>query len=126
MKVAYFSPFPPERSGIADYSALLVPALRERVDLTVVRRGAKKPPRGTDLAVYHIGNNPEVHGWILDALRRSNWRPLDEPAKGVENPVDQPLAWNSGTTGIITSVDARPSMSRCENTMACSTFERWE
>lgn len=71
MKVAYFSPFPPERSGIADYSALLVPALRERVDLTVVRRGAKKPPRGTDLAVYHIGNNPEVHGWILDALRRA-------------------------------------------------------
>ncbi len=71
MKVAYFSPLPPERSGIADYSALLVPALRERVGLVVVKRGAKKPPRGADLAVYHIGNNPEVHGWILDALRRT-------------------------------------------------------
>jgi glycosyltransferase involved in cell wall biosynthesis len=70
VKVAYFSPMPPESSGIADYSALLVPALREHVDVEVVRRGAKRPPRGVDLCVYHIGNNPEAHGWILDALRR--------------------------------------------------------
>ena len=70
MRVAYFSPMPPEASGIADYSALLVPALREHVDLTVVKRGTKRPPRGSDLAVYHIGNNPDAHGWVLDALRR--------------------------------------------------------
>ena len=71
VRVAYFSPMPPEASGIADYSALLVPALREHVDVDVVKRGTKRPPRGTDLAVYHIGNNPEAHGWILDALRRT-------------------------------------------------------
>jgi glycosyltransferase involved in cell wall biosynthesis len=71
VRIAYFSPMPPESSGIADYSALLLPALRRRVDVTVVKRGAKRPPRGVDLAVYHIGNNPEAHGWILDALRRS-------------------------------------------------------
>ena len=71
MRVAYFSPMPPEASGIADYSALLLPALREHVDVTVVKRGAKRPPRGVDLSVYHIGNNPEAHGWILDALRRA-------------------------------------------------------
>ena len=70
MKVAYFSPLPPERSGIADYSALLLPALKERIDVSVVRRGAKKPPRGTDVALYHVGNNPDAHGWIVDALRR--------------------------------------------------------
>ena len=70
MRIAYFSPMPPEASGIADYSALLLPALRRHVDVTVVKRGAKRPPRGVDLAVYHIGNNPEAHGWILDALRR--------------------------------------------------------
>jgi glycosyltransferase involved in cell wall biosynthesis len=70
LKVAYYSPLPPERSGIADYSALLLPALRERLDVAVPRRGAKKPPRGTDVALYHVGNNPEAHGWILDALRR--------------------------------------------------------
>ena len=71
MRVAYFSPMPPESSGIADYSALLVPALHEHLDVSVVRRGAKRPPRGVDLSVYHIGNNPEAHGWILDALRRT-------------------------------------------------------
>ena len=70
MKVAYFSPMPPEKSGVADYSALLVPELAERVDLTVVRRKAKRPPRGSDIALYHVGNNPDVHGWIVEALRR--------------------------------------------------------
>ena len=70
VKVAYFSPMPPESSGIADYSALLLPALRERLDVDVVKRGTKRPPRGTDLPVYHLGNNPDAHGWILDALRR--------------------------------------------------------
>ncbi len=71
MKVALFSPMPPERSGIADYSALLLPALRERCDVVVVKRGAKKPPRGTRLCVYHVGNNPDAHGWIVEALRRT-------------------------------------------------------
>ena len=37
LKVAYFSPLPPERSGIADYSALLLPALEKRLDVAVVR-----------------------------------------------------------------------------------------
>jgi glycosyltransferase involved in cell wall biosynthesis len=70
LKVAYFSPVPPERSGIADYSALLLRALQKRLDVSIVRRGARRSPRGTDLALYHIGNNPDAHGWIVDALRR--------------------------------------------------------
>jgi glycosyltransferase involved in cell wall biosynthesis len=70
VKVGYVSPLPPERSGIADYAALLLPALRERVELVVVKRGARRLPRGLDLAVYHIGNNPEAHGWIVDLLER--------------------------------------------------------
>jgi len=70
VKLAYFSPMPPEQSGIADYSALLLPALRERVDVTVVRRGKKTAPRGADIALYHVGNNPDAHAWIVDALRR--------------------------------------------------------
>lgn len=71
VKVALFSPMPPERSGIADYSELLLPSLRERCEVVVAKRGAKKPPRGVDLCVYHIGNNPEAHGWIVEALRRT-------------------------------------------------------
>jgi glycosyltransferase involved in cell wall biosynthesis len=70
MRVAYFSPMPPEQTGIADYSALLLPALERRLDVTVVRRGRTRSPRGTDLALYQVGNNPDAHAWIVDALRR--------------------------------------------------------
>jgi hypothetical protein len=38
VKIAWYSPMPPERSGIADYSALLVPALRDRLDVVVAER----------------------------------------------------------------------------------------
>ncbi len=69
MRVAYYSPLPPERSGIADYSALLLPALARLVELAVVRRGRTRPV-AADVALYHVGNDPEAHGWIVDALRR--------------------------------------------------------
>lgn len=70
MRVAYYSPLPPERSGIADYSALLIPALQERLDLTVVSRDVERPPRRANVPLYHVGNNPDAHGWILEALRQ--------------------------------------------------------
>src|SRR6266511_5790445 len=66
MKVAYYSPFPPERTGISEYSALLLPALRRRIDADLAKRGGRA--RG-DVALYHIGNNPDAHGWILERLR---------------------------------------------------------
>ena len=69
MKVAYYSPLPPSPSGIADYSALLLPALRERVEEVVLAEPGKRVPR-TDVSLYHVGNNPEAHGWILDELRK--------------------------------------------------------
>jgi hypothetical protein len=69
VRVAYYSPLPPERSGIADYSALLVPALADLVEIAVVRRGRTRPV-AADVALYHVGNDPEAHGWIVDALRR--------------------------------------------------------
>jgi len=69
LRVAYYSPLPPERSGIADYSALLLPALEQLVDVDVVRHGRTRPV-AADVALYHIGNDPDAHGWIVDALRR--------------------------------------------------------
>jgi glycosyltransferase involved in cell wall biosynthesis len=69
LKVAYFSPLPPERSGVATYSAFLLPALQRRLAVEVVRRGSKRFPVGADIALYHIGNEPNAHGWILKALR---------------------------------------------------------
>jgi len=68
VRVAYFSPLPPSHSGIADYSTLLLPALRDRIDEVVVAEPGKRPPTA-DVALYHVGNNPEAHGWIVDALR---------------------------------------------------------
>jgi glycosyltransferase involved in cell wall biosynthesis len=71
MKVAYYSPLPPSRSGIADYSALLLPALRERLDVVVARPGRFRRAPKADLALYHVGNDPVEHGWIVEALRRN-------------------------------------------------------
>jgi glycosyltransferase involved in cell wall biosynthesis len=68
VKVAYYSPLPPERSGIADYSTLLLPALRERVEIVVAHKGRHAP--AADVALYHVGNDPDAHGWIVDALRK--------------------------------------------------------
>jgi len=68
MRVAYYSPLPPSRSGIADYSALLLPALRERIEVVVAEPGKRAPD--ADVALYHVGNDPDAHGWIVDALER--------------------------------------------------------
>jgi glycosyltransferase involved in cell wall biosynthesis len=68
VKVVYYSPLPPSRSGIADYSELLLPALRERIEEVVVARPGGWRPRA-DVSLYHVGNDPDSHGWIVDALR---------------------------------------------------------
>jgi glycosyltransferase involved in cell wall biosynthesis len=70
MRVAYYSPLPPSRSGIADYSALLLPALADRMEVVVARPGRFRRPPKADLALYHVGNDPAEHGWIVEALRR--------------------------------------------------------
>lgn len=69
MKVAYFSPMPPSTSGIADYSALLVPDLQKLIDVEVISEPKRGMGKGCDIALYHVGNNPEHHGWIVEALR---------------------------------------------------------
>jgi glycosyltransferase involved in cell wall biosynthesis len=68
VKVAYYSPLPPSRSGIADYSKLLLPALQERIDDVVIAQPGKRAP-SADVCLYQIGNDPDAHGWIVDALR---------------------------------------------------------
>jgi glycosyltransferase involved in cell wall biosynthesis len=68
MRVAYYSPLPPQRSGIADYSSLLLPALERRVDVVLAR--PHRPSPSADVALFQLGNDPEGHGWIYDALRR--------------------------------------------------------
>jgi glycosyltransferase involved in cell wall biosynthesis len=51
VKVAYCAPLPPARTGVADYAAALLTALR--------RHGSVEPhARHADVALYHLGNNP--------------------------------------------------------------------
>lgn len=58
IKVAFFSPLPPAKSGIADYSAALLEELRR---LTEVTPFSAKPerfqPSDFDVVLYQIGNN---------------------------------------------------------------------
>lgn len=50
MKVAYHAPLPPAPTGVADYAAELLTALR--------RHGEVEPhARRADIALYHLGNN---------------------------------------------------------------------
>jgi glycosyltransferase involved in cell wall biosynthesis len=63
MRVGFFSPLPPARTGVADYSAALLGALREHGTVLANRSG--------DINVYHLGNNA-LHGEIYE-------RALDEP-----------------------------------------------
>jgi glycosyltransferase involved in cell wall biosynthesis len=70
VKVAYHSPLPPSRSGIADYSALLLPELERHIDVVVARPGRFRRDPAADIALYHVGNDAEAHGWIVEALRR--------------------------------------------------------
>jgi glycosyltransferase involved in cell wall biosynthesis len=92
MRVAWYSPLPPQRSGIADYSAELLPALaREAPDLAielVVDQGTRPSPELAaqfpvhghralpellaggrfDLVLYHLGNNRDFHAEIYRTL----------------------------------------------------------
>jgi glycosyltransferase involved in cell wall biosynthesis len=52
--VGFFSPLPPARTGVADYSAELLRAL---APLGSVKVNARDAAAGIDVALYHLGNN---------------------------------------------------------------------
>jgi len=87
-RIAYFSPLPPTRSGIADYSYELLPRLAQRVDLTlfvadpdrVIRslreqfsvRAIEEYPAMRweyDMALYQVGNGKHHEGIYSTLLR---------------------------------------------------------
>jgi glycosyltransferase involved in cell wall biosynthesis/SAM-dependent methyltransferase len=70
MRVAFFSPLPPARSGIAEYSEALVESLRRLVDLEIVSSaGQTFDPAGCDVAVYQVGNNG-FHAFVYETALR--------------------------------------------------------
>jgi glycosyltransferase involved in cell wall biosynthesis len=85
-RLAYLSPLPPERSGISDYSAELLPELARYYDIEVIVDQAevddiwiksclpirsvdyfKKNAHRFDRVLYHIGNSP-FHQHMFDML----------------------------------------------------------
>lgn len=85
-KMLYASPFQPMKSGISDYSEVLVTALGREFDITlftadyeissrylkenfpVIKYGKGQVDfEGFDYRVYNIGNNPEYHDYIYEA-----------------------------------------------------------
>ena len=59
MRVAFFSPLPPSRSGIADYSETLIEHLKPLAEVEVFSGdGRSFDPARFDIALYHLGNNP--------------------------------------------------------------------
>jgi len=92
LRLAYFSPLPPSKSGIADYSAELLPYLAKGADITVfVERADElrlhrhredfavyhtvhfdeiRRQSPFDLTIYHQGNNPH-HEYIYERALRT-------------------------------------------------------
>lgn len=63
MRVAFFSPMPPVKSGIADYSAALASELRHLLSLQIVEQGPYDPAQ-FQLPLYQIGNNEHhIHAY---------------------------------------------------------------
>jgi len=86
-KLAYISPLPPAMSGIAEYSAQLVPELAQHYEITLITdqehidlpdldpsiaiRGVdwfRRNSRLFDHVLYHFGNSP-MHGYMFALLR---------------------------------------------------------
>ncbi len=99
MRLAVWTPLPPEPSGIADYNATLLAVMARDADvsITVIIRDegplTPAPPgvalcrvsdyvaRDYDLDLYHVGNNPTFHGYMLRAaMTRPGVVVLHDPA----------------------------------------------
>jgi glycosyltransferase involved in cell wall biosynthesis/SAM-dependent methyltransferase len=87
MRLAYFTPLPPSKSGIADYNSELLPYLAKGAEISVFVEEADElrenrdradfsihdsndfdeihARRPFDLCVYHLGNNP-YHEYVYD------------------------------------------------------------
>ena len=59
MRVAFFSPLPPAKSGIADYSAAVLQHLAEFAEVTTfTEKPASFDAASFDICLYQLGNNP--------------------------------------------------------------------
>jgi glycosyltransferase involved in cell wall biosynthesis/SAM-dependent methyltransferase len=70
IRVAFFSPLPPERSGIADYSEALLDPLRHLAQVEVFSSaGQPFDAERFDIALYQMGNNG-CHSFVYESALR--------------------------------------------------------
>src|SRR5450759_5136648 len=70
MRVAFVSPLPPSKTGVADYSAALLEPLRGLADVEVFADAERTfDPARYDVALYQIGNNP-YHAFAYETAVR--------------------------------------------------------
>jgi hypothetical protein len=70
LRIAFFSPMPPSKSGIADYSEALVQELSKRAEVEVFCSAEKRlDPARFDACLYHVGNNPH-HDFVYETALR--------------------------------------------------------
>jgi glycosyltransferase involved in cell wall biosynthesis/SAM-dependent methyltransferase len=66
VNLAFFSPLPPAKSGIADYSAVLLEHLKRYAEVEAFSsRPASFDPSRYDAIVYQLGNNPH-HAFVYE------------------------------------------------------------
>jgi len=66
MRVAFFSPLPPAKSGIADYSAAVLEHLDQSVEVeTFTAKPTSFDASRFDICVYQLGNNP-YHDFVYE------------------------------------------------------------
>ena len=79
MRVAFFTPMPPRKSGIADYSEALLEHLTRLLDIEVLEEEpAGFDPSRFDAIVYQLGNNPHHEGTYRAALKHPGVAVLHE------------------------------------------------
>ncbi|MCC7234877.1 MAG: hypothetical protein IT163_06205 [Bryobacterales bacterium] len=64
MTVGFHSPLPPAPTGVADYSAILLPELQKLLAVSA------PPDENASIDLYHLGNNPLHREFYRRALRR--------------------------------------------------------
>lgn len=66
MKIAFFSPLPPARSGIADYSSALIKELSAIAEIHTISQAPQSfDPTQYDLLLYQLGNNGD-HAFVYE------------------------------------------------------------
>jgi hypothetical protein len=94
MRIAFFSPFNPQKTGVSDYSEELLPHLAEHAEIDLVVNGypLSNPGIGNrfriltphdftsnpgryDMAVYQLANNLEQHGYMIPCMKRAPGSP---------------------------------------------------